>query len=194
MRALERNLIDSGTADRDLPVRPRRLRRSQAVRRLVRESRLSADMLVYPIFVATGRGVEQPIEAMPGQRRLSADLAEQAAASVFRAGRARGPAVRVAALQRRCRHRRVCGRWPGPGGDSTYQAVHPGVGRILRRLRVRVYRPRPLRNRVQRRDRQRRVTRRDGGRGFVSRAGGRGFRGSLGHDGRTRRRYSRGAR
>ena len=86
MRTLERNLIDSGPADRDLPVRPRRLRRSQAVRRLVRESRLSADMLVYPIFVATGRGVEQPIEAMPGQRRLSADLAEEAAASVFRAG------------------------------------------------------------------------------------------------------------
>ena len=86
MRMLERNLVDSGPTERDLPVRPRRLRRSRAVRRLVRESRLSADMLVYPIFVATGRGVEQPIEAMPGQRRLSADLAEEAAASSFRAG------------------------------------------------------------------------------------------------------------
>ena len=83
---LERNLLDSGPTERDLPVRPRRLRRSRAVRRLVRESRLSADMLVYPIFVATGRGVEQPIEAMPGQRRLSADLAEEAASSAFRAG------------------------------------------------------------------------------------------------------------
>ena len=86
MRTLERNLIDSGPTDRDLPVRPRRLRRSSAVRRLVRESRLSADMLVYPMFVATGQGVSQRIEAMPGQRRLSADLAEEAAASVFRAG------------------------------------------------------------------------------------------------------------
>ena len=86
MRMLERNLVDSDPTERDLPVRPRRLRRSQAVRRLVRESRLSADMLVYPIFVAAGRGVEQPIEAMPGQRRLSADLAEEAAASAFRAG------------------------------------------------------------------------------------------------------------
>ena len=86
MRTLERNLVDSGPAERDLPVRPRRLRRSQAVRRLVRENRLSADMLVYPMFVATGRGVEQPIEAMPGQRRMSADLAEEVAASVFRAG------------------------------------------------------------------------------------------------------------
>ena len=55
MRMLERNLVDSGPTERDLPVRPRRLRRSRAVRRLVRESRLSADMLVYPIFVATGR-------------------------------------------------------------------------------------------------------------------------------------------
>ena len=85
MRMLERNLVNSGPTERDLPVRPRRLRRSQSVRRLVRESRLSADMLVYPIFVATGRDVEQPIEAMPGQRRLSADLAEEAAATVFQA-------------------------------------------------------------------------------------------------------------
>ncbi|MCY4107949.1 MAG: porphobilinogen synthase [Chloroflexi bacterium] len=83
---LERNLVDSSPTERDLPIRPRRLRRSQSVRRLVRESRLSADMLVYPIFVATGRGVEHPIEAMPGQRRLSADLAEEAASSAFRAG------------------------------------------------------------------------------------------------------------
>ena len=194
MRTLERNLIDSGPADRDLPVRPRRLRRSSAVRRLVRESRLSADMLVYPMFVATGQGVSQPIESMPGQRRLSADLAEEAAASVFRAG---VPAVLLFGSPRH-KDDAATDAFADDGAvqqsNSGHQAVHPGDRHIFRRLRVRVHRPRSLRHRVQRRDRQRRLARCDGGRGFVSRAGGRGFRGSLRHDGRTRRRYSGGAR
>jgi porphobilinogen synthase len=54
--------------------RPRRLRRTAAIRRLVRETRLSPDRLVLPLFVVDGTNVRQPIEAMPGQARLSVDL------------------------------------------------------------------------------------------------------------------------
>jgi porphobilinogen synthase len=53
--------------------RPRRLRRTEALRRLVRETRLSVDDLVMPLFVVPGRGVREPIPSMPGQSRLSAD-------------------------------------------------------------------------------------------------------------------------
>ncbi len=53
--------------------RMRRLRRSAAVRRLVRETELSVSDLVLPFFVCPGRGVRQEIAAMPGHHRLSVD-------------------------------------------------------------------------------------------------------------------------
>ena len=53
--------------------RMRRLRRSPTLRRLVRETRLSVDNLVYPLFVCPGRGVRDPIDSMPGNFRLSVD-------------------------------------------------------------------------------------------------------------------------
>ncbi|MEL7168443.1 MAG: porphobilinogen synthase [Bacteroidota bacterium] len=67
--------------DAPLLHRPRRLRRSPALRRLVRETRLSVDDLVLPLFVEDGSGRRTPIEAMPGQFRYSVDtLAEEARA------------------------------------------------------------------------------------------------------------------
>lgn len=53
--------------------RGRRLRASEPLRRLVRETRLSADQLVMPYFVKEGRNVRESIEAMPGQWRFSTD-------------------------------------------------------------------------------------------------------------------------
>src|ERR1700694_3372997 len=53
--------------------RPRRLRESPLVRRMVRETILRTDDLVYPLFVVHGRGVREPIGPMPGQFRLSID-------------------------------------------------------------------------------------------------------------------------
>lgn len=50
--------------------RPRRLRRSENMRRMARETRLSADSLVAPLFVIEGGDVRQPIPSMPGQHRL----------------------------------------------------------------------------------------------------------------------------
>ena len=55
--------------------RPRRLRRIAGLRRLTRETRLSVDQLVYPLFIASGRALQQEISSMPGQFRWSVDTA-----------------------------------------------------------------------------------------------------------------------
>ncbi len=55
--------------------RPRRLRRSPALRALVRETRLHPEMLVMPLFVRPGVGIREPIESMPGVTRVSPDVA-----------------------------------------------------------------------------------------------------------------------
>ena len=53
--------------------RPRRMRQSEAARRLLRETVLSADQLVMPLFVRGGKNVRAPIASMPGQFQLSVD-------------------------------------------------------------------------------------------------------------------------
>jgi len=58
-----------------LKQRPRRLRRSAAIRALVRETRLAPEQLVMPLFVIEGHDREQPIPSLPGHSRLSADRA-----------------------------------------------------------------------------------------------------------------------
>lgn len=55
--------------------RPRRLRATSSLRSLVRETRLHAGQLVEPIFVRSGKGLRDPILSLPGQARLSPDLA-----------------------------------------------------------------------------------------------------------------------
>ncbi|MEW6582483.1 MAG: porphobilinogen synthase [Actinomycetota bacterium] len=66
--------------------RPRRLRASATLRRMVRETRLTPDQLVLPLFVVDGAGVTQPIDSLPGHARLSPDLAAQAARRAHAAG------------------------------------------------------------------------------------------------------------
>src|SRR5574341_1643807 len=53
--------------------RPRRLRESPLVRKMVRETVLRTDDLIYPLFAVHGRGVREPIGPMPGQFHLSVD-------------------------------------------------------------------------------------------------------------------------
>ena len=65
--------------DIDIAVRLRRLRRTPALLALVRETRIHPAMLVAPLFVRPGVGVREPIDSMPGQARLSADLAAEEA-------------------------------------------------------------------------------------------------------------------
>ena len=69
--------------------RPRRLRRTASLRALVRETRVSADDLIWPLFVREGEGVLEAVPSMPGVVRRSVDMVveavEQAAALGIRA-------------------------------------------------------------------------------------------------------------
>jgi porphobilinogen synthase len=59
--------------------RPRRLRRNESFRSLIRETRLSASQLIYPLFVMPGKNIREKIPSMPGIFRLSVDqLAKEA--------------------------------------------------------------------------------------------------------------------
>lgn len=53
--------------------RPRRLRENPILRRMVQETRLSVDQLIYPVFVREGKGIREEIPSMPGQYRFSLD-------------------------------------------------------------------------------------------------------------------------
>src|SRR5512144_843060 len=66
--------------------RARRMRRNETLRRMIRETRLSVDNLVYPIFVVPGSGVQKEIPSMPGQFNLSVDKATDLAAKAWDLG------------------------------------------------------------------------------------------------------------
>jgi porphobilinogen synthase len=64
----------------------RRLRRTQRLRNLVRETRLSPESLIYPIFVCPGDKVRLEVSSMPGQYNLSVDNAVEVAREAEKAG------------------------------------------------------------------------------------------------------------
>jgi porphobilinogen synthase len=66
--------------------RARRMRRTPALRRMIRETRLDLDALVYPLFVVPGSGVAREIPSMPRQLNLSIDKAVDAAREVHDLG------------------------------------------------------------------------------------------------------------
>ncbi len=66
--------------------RYRRLRRSESLRTLVRETSLAPSHFIAPLFVVAGRGVRQPVPSMPGVDRLSADLAAEEAKALASLG------------------------------------------------------------------------------------------------------------
>ena len=74
-------LAPAATASRlDLTRRPRRLRRTETLRRMIRETTLDPGRFIYPLFIVEGQGVRAPIASMPGQFQLSTDvLAAEAA-------------------------------------------------------------------------------------------------------------------
>ena len=55
--------------------RPRRLRKSEKLRQLIRETTLTAGNLIYPLFVGPGKNVVRPVSSMPGVAQLSVDRA-----------------------------------------------------------------------------------------------------------------------
>lgn len=66
--------------------RARRLRKNESFRRLIRETRLSADDLVYPLFVVSGKNFKKPIASMPGQFQMSVDNIAKEARQAFELG------------------------------------------------------------------------------------------------------------
>ena len=68
------------------PERLRRLRRTAALRSLVRQTRLAAGQLVMPLFVVSGRNRVEPIASLPGHARLSVDRAVENARELARLG------------------------------------------------------------------------------------------------------------
>src|SRR5271165_5656361 len=64
----------TGTTANSFPhTRMRRMRRDEFSRRLMRETQLTVDSLIYPMFVVEGRKQRQPIASMPGVERVSVD-------------------------------------------------------------------------------------------------------------------------
>lgn len=57
--------------------RPRRLRNGALLRSMVRETRISADTLIYPMFVQDGENIREEIPSMPGQYRWSLDRVDE---------------------------------------------------------------------------------------------------------------------
>jgi porphobilinogen synthase len=66
--------------------RPRRLRRGDTMRRMVRETTLSANDLVQPLFIVPGKNIRTEISSLKGQFHLSADEAAREAVRIYEAG------------------------------------------------------------------------------------------------------------
>src|SRR5438552_16384336 len=66
--------------------RLRRLRKTERLRNLVRETRLTPDAMIYPIFIGPGEGVHKEISSMPGQYTLSVDRAVDVAREAEKLG------------------------------------------------------------------------------------------------------------
>lgn len=66
--------------------RPRRLRKTETLRRMVRETILSPDDFIYPLFVCPGKGVRKPVGSMPGCYQESVDMVVEHAKEVHSLG------------------------------------------------------------------------------------------------------------
>ncbi|CAD7771456.1 Delta-aminolevulinic acid dehydratase [Candidatus Methanoperedenaceae archaeon GB37] len=66
--------------------RPRRLRRNENLRRMVRETFLRIDDLIYPLFVQPGKGIKEPISSMPDNYRFSIDELVKEIKDIYKLG------------------------------------------------------------------------------------------------------------
>lgn len=121
-------MLDTPT-DLLLSARPRRLR-SAPLRRLVRETTLTVDDLIYPLFVAEGNRVERAIEPMPGQYQRSVD---RLAAELDNVQQARIPGVLLFGIPA-SKDETGSGAWdasgPVPGAIAEIKRRAPGIAVI----------------------------------------------------------------
>ncbi len=66
--------------------RPRRLRRTETIRRMVRETTISISDLIYPLFIKEGRSIKESIQSMPGQFRYSPDMVSGETKKIYARG------------------------------------------------------------------------------------------------------------
>ena len=85
--------------------RLRRLRGTDPLRSLARETRLSTEEFIYPMFVTHGHGVREPIEPMPGCHQVSLDVMSEEVGEAAEAGHRRRVAVRPARREGPTGHR-----------------------------------------------------------------------------------------
>ena len=80
VRVVPAEARDQSAPPLDLTTRPRRNRRTEWARRMVRENVLTTDDLSWPLFVVSGHNVRDEVASMPGVSRLSVDQAVRSAA------------------------------------------------------------------------------------------------------------------
>ena len=131
--------------------RPRRLRRTPALRRLVRETTLAPDNFIFPLFVCPGKGVRREISSLPGQFHFSVDTLAREAEEIAKLGIPGGDPVRPAREEGRGRQRGLAPRRRRAARRARHQEGGPRAVRRRRRLLLRVHDPRPLRRRRRRR-------------------------------------------
>src|SRR5260370_195732 len=90
--------------------RPRRLRRNETLRRMIRETRLAPEDFIQPYFVCPGRDVKKPVGAMPGVAQMSVDHVAREARETYAAG---VPAVILFGIPQR-KDPQGSAAWPDP--------------------------------------------------------------------------------
>ena len=128
--------------------RPRRLRQSPALRRLVAETRLNVSQLVLPLFARSGKKLRRAIDAMPGVFQISPDEILREAARAHALG---VPAVLLFGIPDK-KDAKASGAYAKNGiVQQTVRLLEKGIAVAARhhgRVPVRIHEPRPLRHRL----------------------------------------------
>ena len=101
--------------------RLRRLRRTETLRTLVRETRLTPEALVYPLFICPGKGIRKEVRSMPGVFNLSVDEAVKEVRRHTCAGSIVGHSVRAAGKEGRSGYGGMGGGWHRAAGGTRDQ-------------------------------------------------------------------------
>ena len=126
--------------------RPRRTRKTETIRRMVRETVLSVDDLIYPMFVVPGTGVKKEISSLPGQYHLSVDKLVEDCKAVRDLGI---PAVILFGLPETKDELGSSGFDDNGRGSGSVAGLETAGGRPdadYRRVPVRIHQPRALRH------------------------------------------------
>ena len=105
------SLYDTARAAYPL-TRMRRMRRDAFSRRLMRETNLTPDDLIWPVFVLEGSGQREPVVSMPGVTRLSIDLLVTQAREIAALTGWSVPLVKVRAFRARAEMRKILAKLP----------------------------------------------------------------------------------